>query len=51
MHIGKGYIGESGFKYIINWPLLKNLPFILETPKEREEDDRKNIGLVKNMID
>ena len=32
-HIGKGLIGENGFKNIINHPQLKDLPFILETPQ------------------
>jgi len=49
MHIGQGYIGEAGFRNIINHPFLRNIPFILETPKENEEDDRKNISFVKKM--
>ncbi len=32
-HIGKGKIGLSGMKEIINHPDLKDLPFILETPE------------------
>jgi deoxyribonuclease-4 len=49
MHIGEGYIGKSGFRTIINHPSWKNIPFILETPKKKEEDDRRNISLVKKM--
>jgi len=49
MHIGQGYIGEAGFRNIINHPFLRNIPFILETPKENEEDDRKNISFIKKM--
>jgi len=41
-HIGKGSIGLEGIKRIINHPKLRNLPFILETPKKSEEDDRMN---------
>lgn len=37
-HIGKGFIGLEGFRVIINDTNLKNLPFILETPKEGNMD-------------
>ena len=50
MHIGKGYIGLEGFKLLVNHRYLKNLPFILETPKHDEKDDLKNINLVKSLI-
>ena len=50
MHIGKGYIGLEGFKELVNNKYLKNLPFILETPKDNEEDDLKNINLVKSLV-
>ena len=50
MHIGKGYIGLEGFKVLVNHKYLKDLPFILETPKNDEKDDIKNINLVKSLI-
>jgi deoxyribonuclease-4 len=49
MHIGKGYIGLEGFKMLVNHKYLKDLPFILETPKHDEKDDLKNINLVKSL--
>ena len=49
MHIGKGYIGLEGFKVLVNHKYLKDLPFILETPKHDEKDDQKNIDLVKSL--
>ena len=42
-HIGKGYIGREGMRGILNHPLLKDLPFILETPKDSEQADRRNV--------
>lgn len=45
-HIGQGHIGLEAFDRIINHPYLKNLPFILETPKSTSEDDRQNISTV-----
>jgi len=50
MHIGKGYIGLEGFKVMVNHKYLKDLPFILETPRHNEKDDLKNINLVKSLI-
>jgi len=50
MHIGKGYIGLEGFRVLVNHKYLKELPFILETPKNDEKDDLKNIDLVKSLI-
>ena len=50
MHIGKGYIGLEGFKVLVNHKYIKDLPFILETPKNDEKDDLKNIDLVKSLV-
>ncbi|MBA7521006.1 putative endonuclease 4 [subsurface metagenome] len=50
MHLGKGYIGLEGFKVLVNHKYLKNLPFILETPKHDEKDDINNINLVKSLV-
>ena len=47
--IGKGEIGARGFKYILNDPKLKDLSFILETPKENKEDDMKNLSVVRRL--
>ncbi|ACL69548.1 deoxyribonuclease IV [Halothermothrix orenii] len=43
-HIGEGEIGEKGISNIINHPLLKDKPFILETPKFSGRD--KDVELV-----
>jgi len=51
MHIGKGYIGLEGFKVLVNHKYLKDLPFILETPKNEEKDDIRNINLVKSLVE
>jgi len=48
-HIGKGKIGLEGIKRIINHPKLKDLPFILETPKKSDEDDAMNLNTVKKL--
>jgi deoxyribonuclease-4 len=48
-HLGKGSIGLQGIKRIINHPRLKDLPFILETPKDSEDADRINLRTVKKL--
>ena len=48
-HIGKGSIGLEGMKRIVNHPKLKNIPFILETPKEREGDEARNLNTVRKL--
>jgi len=50
MHIGKGYIGLEAFKMLVNHQYLKDLPFVLETPKHDEKDDFNNINLVKSFV-
>ena len=48
-HIGKGSIGIEGMKNIINHPKLRDIPFILETPKLSEDDDRINLEMVREL--
>jgi deoxyribonuclease-4 len=48
-HIGKGSIGLEGMKRIINHPKLKNIPMILETPKDNAKSDALNLALVRKL--
>lgn len=48
-HIGKGHIGLEGMKRIINHPKLRDVPFILETPKDSDNADRVNLELVRQL--
>ncbi len=47
-HIGLGTIGREGFKKIINYPSLRHLPIVLETPQEGDWD-RKNLRTVRRL--
>ncbi|MFQ6067644.1 MAG: deoxyribonuclease IV [bacterium] len=49
-HIGNGYIGRAGFRRIINHPELSRLPAILETPRKNDEDDLKNMSVVRDLV-
>lgn len=48
-HIGKGSIGEKGFETLLNNPFLSNVPVILETPKENDDDDLRNLKVVRRL--
>ncbi len=50
-HIGLGYIGEEGFRVIINDECIKGLPMILETPVDDRRDDMGNIRKVRELAD
>ncbi len=51
-HIGQGEIGEEAFPLIINHAALRDLPFILETPKQidgKPDADRINLKMVRSL--
>lgn len=53
-HIGKGLIGEAGFANFLNEPRFREVPFILETPKEKDEKGRDwdvlNVKMLRSLI-
>jgi deoxyribonuclease-4 len=48
-HIGEGTIGLEGFKLLLNHPVFKDVPKVMETPKKTEEDDPKNMKVVRSL--
>lgn len=48
-HIGQGHIGLEAFRRIVNHPRLRALPFVLETPKTTEREDRRNLATVRRL--
>lgn len=48
-HVGQGHIGEAGFRRILRHPKLRAKPFILETPVDKEGDDRRNLEALKRL--
>jgi len=48
-HIGEGKIGEEGFRNIVNHPLLRHLPGIMETPRTNDEEDLKNMKTIRSL--
>ena len=49
-HIGEGKIGLDGFRILLKHPAFKDIPKIMETPKETEEDDTRNMKIVKSLV-
>jgi len=50
-HIGRGGIGRAGIRRIINHPALRELPFILETPRDSVDADAINLKAVRDLRD
>jgi deoxyribonuclease-4 len=48
-HIGRGHIGEHGFRRILNHPKLRTKAFILETPVDEVGDELRNMEMLKKL--
>jgi deoxyribonuclease-4 len=49
-HIGRGEIGLEGFRNFLHHPGFADLPLILETPKKDEDDDKRNLATVRELV-
>ncbi len=51
-HIGEGHIGLEGFRNFVNDPRMKDIPFILETPKEDDlQEDIENLKKLRALVE
>ncbi len=48
-HIGEGQIGFEAFRRIVTHPRVRSLPLILETPKDTEAEDQRNLATVRRL--
>jgi deoxyribonuclease-4 len=48
-HLGKGEIGRTGLKALFLDKRLLKIPFIMETPKATESDDRMNLKTIRSF--
>jgi deoxyribonuclease-4 len=48
-HIGKGGIGVEGFRRILQSRKMRDKAFILETPREKESDERRNVRMLRSL--
>jgi deoxyribonuclease IV len=49
-HIGQGRIGKAGFRLLVNHPLLRKLPGIMETPRASAKDDIRNMMVIRSLV-
>ena len=49
-HIGEGEIGLLGFKALLRQEALRKIPMILETPKDKPGDDRRNLSRIQTLL-
>jgi deoxyribonuclease-4 len=50
-HIGEGFIGLEGFRNIVNHPMVRGLPGIMETPRTDTVEDLKNMKVIRNLVE
>lgn len=48
-YVGEGRIGMEGMKRILNHHKLKNIPFVLETPKAVSGSVKKHLQMIREM--
>jgi deoxyribonuclease IV len=48
-HIGKGEIGYEGFRALLRHPRLRRIPMVLETPKNSDADDLRNLRVIRKL--
>jgi deoxyribonuclease-4 len=48
-HIGEGKIGDKGFKAFLNHTAFRSIPMIMETPKESDEDEVRNLKKARSL--
>lgn len=50
-NIGNGTLGLAPFRLILNYPKLRRLPFIIETPGfDDRGPDKKNLDILKSLV-
>jgi deoxyribonuclease-4 len=49
-HIGEGNIGLEGFRNIVSHPLLAHLPGIMETPRKNDDEDLRNMAVIRSIV-
>lgn len=47
--IGEGYIGEAGLSWLLQHPLMADVPFVLETPSDADGTHRQQLERIRLM--
>ncbi len=48
-HIGRGRLGRRGFRGLLSDGTMRRVPCILETPLDRDGDDRRNLAAIRRI--
>jgi deoxyribonuclease-4 len=48
-HIGLGHIGDDAFRRITHHQKFRKIPFILETPVEKDHDEKWNLAKIREL--
>jgi len=48
-HIGQGQIGVDAFRFLLNDPRVASVPMCIETPKDDDESDPRNLALLRSL--
>jgi deoxyribonuclease-4 len=48
-HIGEGLLGEDTFALLLRHPVTGELPFILETPGDEDQEGRRNLETLRSL--
>jgi len=49
-HIGEGKLGIDAIRAFVRHPFFSGVPLILETPKKTDEDDPRNLKIVRGLL-
>lgn len=49
-HLGKGRLGMEGLGFFISQPVFSQCPIVIETPKDKDEDDVANLDTLRKML-
>lgn len=49
-HIGEGKIGDEGIRHFLMHRAFRDIPKIMETPKQSDEDDPRNLRKVRSLL-
>jgi deoxyribonuclease-4 len=49
-HIGEGKIGLAGFRLMVNHPALLGKAGVMETPRSSDQDDLRNLQVIRSLL-
>jgi deoxyribonuclease IV len=50
-HIGQGNIGIEPFRWLLNDPRFADCAFVAETPNDEDDDEERNVKVLKSLVE